>query len=334
MNKRTHILTGALAVAAVLLLGAASVGTGFSAWKTQVGVRAALSMQDGRQLALQEAALTVYQPAVQAAEQTPEETPEAKAAEKSAAAADNAQAPEKTAAPEPAAASRAEDAQPAGEAGTEPGTAEEAADAQAELLALAAPETAEPTALEPEAAEEGRTEAAEPEQKSETTEPEPLESAEPQTNESAAPEQPEPEPTADTPQPEPETQAAAPKGTPVEVSRPQGLCAEYPEVTLQPGGWAEYQVVLVNEGTADAALPELEIPDLPEGLHCEPPELPESGLLRAGERLTLTWIVHCEGEGRPVAFSVTAHLTQLPIAPAPSAAYTIVPGSGREEETP
>lgn len=310
MNKRTHILTGALAAAAVLLLGAASVGTGFSAWKTQVGVRAALSMQDGRQLALQEAALTVYQPAVQAAEQTPEETPEAKAPEESAAAADNAQAPEETAAPEPAAASRAEDAQPAGEA-----AAEEAADAQAELLALAAPETAEPTALEPEAAE--------PEQKSETTEPEPLESAEPQTNESAAPEQ-----------PESETQAAAPKGTPVEVSRPQGLCAEYPGVTLQPGGWAEYQVVLVNEGTADAALPELEIPDLPEGLHCELPELPESGLLRAGERLTLTWIVHCEGEGRPVAFSVTAHLTQLPIAPAPSAAYTIVPGSGREEETP
>lgn len=308
MNKRTHILTGALAAAAVLLLGAASVGTGFSAWKTQVGVRAALSMQDGRQLALQEAALTVYQPAVQAAEQTPEEMPEAKAPEESAAAADNAQAPEETAAPEPAAASRAEDAQPAGEA-----VAEEAADAQAELLALAAPETAEPTALEPKAAEEGRTEAAEPE---------PLESAEPQTNESAAPEQPESEP------------AAAPKGTPVEVSRPQGLCAEYPEVTLQPGGWAEYQVVLVNEGTADAALPELEIPDLPEGLHCELPELPESGLLRAGERLTLTWIVHCEGEGRPVAFSVTAHLTQLPIAPAPSAAYTIVPGSGREEETP
>lgn len=324
MNKRTHILTGALAAAAVLLLGAASVGTGFSAWKTQVGVRAALSMQDGRQLALQEAALTVYQPAVQAAEQTPEETPEAKAPEESAAAADNAQAPEETAAPEPepAAASRAEDAQPAGEAGTEPGTAEEAADAQAELLALAAPETAEPTALEPEAAEEGRTEAAEPEQKSETTGPEPLESAEPQTNESAAPEQPESEP------------AAAPKGTPVEVSRPQGLCAEYPEVTLQPGGWAEYQVVLVNEGTADAALPELEIPALPEGLHCEPTELPESGLLRAGERLTLTWIVHCEGEGRPVAFSVTAHRTQLPIAPAPSAAYTIAPGSGREEETP
>lgn len=322
MNKRTHILTGALAAAAVLLLGAASVGTGFSAWKTQVGVRAALSMQDGRQLALQEAALTVYQPAVQAAEQTPEETPEAKAPEESAAAADNAQAPEETAAPEPepAAASRAEDAQPAGEA-----AAEEAADAQAELLALAAPETAEPTALEPEAAEEGRTEAAKPE---------PLESAEPQTNESAAPEQPESEPAADTPQPEPEMQAAAPKGTPVEVSRPQGLCAEYPEVTLQPGGWAEYQVVLVNEGTADAALPELEIPDLPEGLHCELPELPESGLLRAGERLTLTWIVHCEGEGRPVAFSVTAHLTQLPIAPAPSAAYTIVPGSGREEETP
>lgn len=319
MNKRTHILAGVLTAAAVLLLGAASTKTGLSAWKTQVGVRAALSLQDGRQLALQEAALTVYQPAVQAAEQTPEETPEAKAPEESAAAADNAQAPEETAAPEPepAAASRAEDAQPAGEA-----AAEEAADAQAELLALAAPETAEPTALEPEAAEEGRTEAAEPEQKSETTGPEPLESAEPQTNESAAPEQPESEP------------AAAPEGTPVEVRQPEGLCAEYPEVALQPGGWAEYQVVLVNEGTADAALPELEIPDLPEGLHCELPELPESGLLRAGERLTLTWIVHCEGEGRPVAFSVTAHLTQLPIAPAPSAAYTIAPGSGREEETP
>ncbi len=326
MNKRTHILAGVLAAAAVLLLGAASAKTGLSAWKTQVGVQAALSLQDGRQLALQDAALTVYRPAVQA----PEETPEANAAEKSAAAADNAQAPE----PEPAAASRAKDAQPAGEAGIEPGTAEEAADAQAELLALAAPETAEPTALEPEAAEEGRTEAAEPEQKSETTEPEPLESAEPQTNESAAPEQPESEPAADTPQPEPETQAAAPKGTPVEVRRPQGLCAEYPEVTLQLGGWAEYQVVLVNEGTADAALPELEIPDLPEGLHCELPELPESGLLRAGERLTLTWIVHCEGEGRPVAFSVTARLTQPPIAPAPSAAYTIAPGSGQEEETP
>ena len=126
MNKRTHILTGALTAAAVLLLGAASVGTGFSAWKTQVGVRAALSMQDGRQLALQEAALTVYQPATQAAEQTPEETPEAKAPEESAATADNAQAPEETAAPEPAAASRAEDAQPAGEA-----AAEEAADAPA-----------------------------------------------------------------------------------------------------------------------------------------------------------------------------------------------------------
>ena len=319
MNKRTHILAGVLAAAAVLLLGAASAKTGLSAWKTKVGVQAALSLQDGRQLALQDAAMTVYRPAVQA----PAQTPETNAAEEPAATPDNALEPEETAAPEPAAASRAEDAQPAGEAGTEPGTAEEAADAQAELLALAAPETAEPTALEPEAAEEGRTEAAEPEQEAETTGPEPLESAEPQTNESAAPEQ-----------PEPETQAAAPEGTPVEVSRPQGLCAEYPEVTLQPGGWAEYQVVLVNEGTADAALPELEIPDLPEGLHCEPPELPESGLLRAGERLTLTWIVHCEGEGRPVAFSVTAHLTQLPIAPAPSAAYTIVPGIGREEETP
>lgn len=316
MNKRTHILAGVLAAAAVLLLGAASTKTGLSAWKTQVGVRAALSLQDGRQLALQEAAMTVYRPAVQAAEQTPEETPEAKAPEESAAADDNAQAPEETAAPEPepAAASRAEDAQPAGEAGTEPGTAEEAADAQAELLALAAPETAEPTALEPEAAEEGRTEAAKPE---------PLESAEPQTNESAAPEQ-----------PEPETQAAAPKGTPVEVRQPEGLCAEYPEVALQPGGWAEYQVILVNEGAVDAALPELEIPDLPEGVSCEGPELPESGLLRAGEGWTLTWIVHCEGESRTVAFSVTARLTQPPIAPAPSAAYTIAPGSGREEETP
>ena len=120
----------------------------------------------------------------------------------------------------------------------------------------------------------------------------------------------------------------------MEVRQPEGLCAEYPEVALQPGGWAEYQVILVNEGAVDAALPELEIPDLPEGVSCEGPELPESGLLRAGERLTLTWIVHCEGEGRPVAFSVTARLTQPPIAPAPSAAYTIAPGSGREEETP
>ena len=105
-------------------------------------------------------------------------------------------------------------------------------------------------------------------------------------------------------------------------------------MTLQPGGWAEYRVVLVNEGTADAALLELEIPDLPEGVSCEGPELPESGLLRAGEGWTLTWIVHCEGESRTVAFSVTARLTQPPIAPAPSAAYTIAPGSGREEETP
>lgn len=347
MNKRTHILAGVLAAAAVLMLGAASAKTGLSAWKTQVGVRAALSLQDGRQLALQEAALTVYRPAVQAAEdagQAPAQTPEANAAEESAAAADNAQAPEKTAAPEPepAAASRAEDAQPAGEAGTEPGTAEEAADAQAELLALAAPETAEPTALEPEAAEEGRTESAEPEQKSETTEPEPLESAEPQTNESAAPEPTASEPAANDSQPEPTPaepaepalQAAAPEGTPVEVRQPEGLCAEYPEVALQPGGWAEYQVILVNEGAVDAALLELEIPDLPEGVSCEGPELPESGLLRAGEGWTLTWIVHCEGESRTVAFSVTARLTQPPIAPAPSAAYTIAPGSGREEETP
>lgn len=316
MNKRTHILAGVLTAAAVLLLGAASTKTGLSAWKTQVGVQAALSLQDGRQLALQDAALTVYRPAVQA----PEETPETNAAEEPAATPDNAPEPAASAAPEPTTpepteTALPEDAPPAEETGSETGTGEAAADAPAQPQALAAPMNAEPTALEPEAAE--------PEQKSETTEPEPLESAEPQTNESAAPEQ-----------PEPEMQAAAPKGTPVEVSRPQGLCAEYPEVTLQPGGWAEYQVVLVNEGTADAALPELEIPDLPEGLHCEPPELPESGLLRAGERLTLTWIVHCEGEGRPVAFSVTAHLTQLPIAPAPSAAYTIVPGSGREEETP
>ena len=95
MNKRTHILAGVLAAAAVLLLGAASTKTGLSAWKTQVGVQAALSLQDGRQLALQEAALTVYRPAVQA----PEKTPEANAAEKPAATPDNA--------PEPAASTAA-----------------------------------------------------------------------------------------------------------------------------------------------------------------------------------------------------------------------------------
>ena len=97
MNKRTHILAGVLAAAAVLMLGAASAKTGLSAWKTQVGVRAALSLQDGRQLALQDAAMTVYRPAVQA----PEETPEANAAEKSAATPDNALEPAASAAPEP-----------------------------------------------------------------------------------------------------------------------------------------------------------------------------------------------------------------------------------------
>lgn len=327
MNKRTHILAGVLAAAAVLLLGAASAKTGLSAWKTQVGVRAALSLQDGRQLALQEAALTVYRPAVQA----PEETPKVNAAEKSAAAADNAQAPEETAAPEPATpepteTALPEDAPPAEETGSETGTGEAAADAQAQPQALAAPMNAESNAEStgPEAEAVGEAEA---------------EPAEPQAEEPAAPELSELEPVANDSQPEPTPaepalQAAAPEGTPVEVRQPQGLCAEYPEVTLQPGGWAEYQVVLVNEGTADAALPELEIPDLPEGVSCEGPELPESGLLRAGEGWTLTWIVHCEGESRTVAFSVTARLTQPPIAPAPSAAYTIAPGSGREEETP
>lgn len=316
MNKRTHILAGVLA-AAVLMLGAASAKTGLSAWKTQVGVRAALSLQDGRQLALQDAAMTVYRPAVQA----PEETPEANAAEKSA-------APEPTT-PEPTETALPEDAPPAEETGSETGTGEAAADAQAQPQALAAPMNAESNAEStvPEAEAVGEAEA---------------EPAEPQAEEPAAPELSELEPAANGSQPEPTPaepaesalQAAAPKGTPVEVSRPQGLCAEYPEVTLQPGGWAEYQVVLVNEGTADAALPELEIPDLPEGLHCELPELPESGLLRAGEGWTLTWSVHCEGESRTVAFSVAARLTQPPIAPAPSAAYTIAPGSGREEETP
>lgn len=322
MNKRTHILAGVLAAAAVLMLGAASAKTGLSAWKTQVGVRAALSLQDGRQLALQEAALTVYRPAVQA----PEETPEANAAEKSAATPDNA--PEPTT-PEPTETALPEDAPPAEETGSETGAGEAAADAQAQPQALAAPMNAESNAEStvPEAEAVGEAEA---------------EPAEPQAEEPAAPELSELEPAANGSQPEPTPaepaepalQAAAPEGIPVEVRQPEGLCAEYPEVTLQPGGWAEYRVVLVNEGTADAALLELEIPDLPEGVSCEGPELPESGLLRAGERLTLTWIVHCEGEGRPVAFSVTAHLTQLPIAPAPSAAYTIAPGSGREEETP
>ena len=319
MNKRTHILAGVLAVAAVLLLGAASAKTGLSAWKTQVGVRAALSLQDGRQLALQEAALTVYRPAVQA----PEETPEANAAEKSAATPDNALEPTT---PEPTKTALPEDAPPAEETGSETGTGEAAADAQAQPQALAAPMNAELTVLEPEPAQTTESNAEET--------PKPLESA--------APELSELEPAANDSQPEPTPaepaesalQAAAPEGTPVEVRQPEGLCAEYPEVALQPGGWAEYRVVLVNEGTADAALLELEIPDLPEGVSCEGPELPESGLLRAGQRLTLTWIVHCEGESRTVTFSVTARLTQPPIAPAPSAAYTIAPGSGREEETP
>lgn len=320
MNKRTHILAGVLAAAAVLLLGAASAKTGLSAWKTQVGVRAALSLQDGRQLALQEAALTVYRPAVQA----PEETPKANAAEKPAASA----APEPTA-PEPTETALPEDAPPAEETGSETGAGEAAADAQAQPQALAAPMNAESNAEStvPEAEAVGEAEA---------------EPAEPQAEEPAAPELSELEPAANGSQPgptpaepaEPALQAAAPEKTPVEVRQPEGLCAEYPEVALQPGGWAEYQVILVNEGAVDAALPELEIPDLPEGVSCEGPELPESGLLRAGEGWTLTWIVHCEGESRTVAFSVTARLTQPPIAPAPSAAYTIAPGSGREEETP
>lgn len=325
MNKRTHILAGVLAAAAVLLLGAASTKTGLSAWKTQVGVRAALSLQDGRQLALQEAALTVYRPAVQA----PEETPEANAAEKSAATPDNALEPAASAAPEPAETALPEDAPPAEETGSETGAGEAAADVPAQPQALAAPMNAESNAEStvPEAEAVGEAEA---------------EPAEPQAEEPAAPELSELEPAANDSQPEPTPaepaepalQAAAPEGTPVEVRQPEGLCAEYPEVALQPGGWAEYQVVLVNEGTADAALLELEIPDLPEGVSCEGPELPESGLLRVGERLTLTWIVHCEGESQAVAFSVTARLTPPPIAPAPSAAYTIAPGSGREEETP
>lgn len=320
MNKRTHILAGVLAAAAVLLLGAASTKTGLSAWKTQVGVRAALSLQDGRQLALQEAALTVYRPAVQA----PEETPKANAAEEPAASA----APEPTT-PEPTETALPEDAPPAEETGSETGTGEAAADAQAQPQALAAPMNAESNAEStvPEAEAVGEAEA---------------EPAEPQAEEPAAPELSELEPAANGSQPEPTPaepaepalQAAAPEGTPVEVRQPEDLCAEYPEVALQPGGWAEYQVILVNEGAVDAALPELEIPDLPEGVSCEGPELPESGLLRAGEGWTLTWIVHCEGESRMVAFSVTARLTQPPIAPAPSAAYTIAPGSGREEETP
>ena len=325
MNKRTHILAGVLAVAAVLLLGAASTKTGLSAWKTQVGVQAALSLQDGRQLALQEAALTVYRPAVQA----PEETPEANAAEKSAATPDNALEPAASAAPEPTETALPEDAPPAEETGSETGAGEAAADVPAQPQALAAPMNAESNAEStvPEAEAVGEAEA---------------EPTEPQAEEPAAPEPTASEPAANDSQPEPTPaepaksalQAAAPEGTPVEVSQPEGLCAEYPEVALQPGGWAEYQVVLVNEGTADAALLELEIPDLPEGVSCEGPELPESGLLRAGEGWTLTWSVHCEGESRTVAFSVTARLTQPPIAPAPSAAYTIAPGSGREEETP
>ena len=334
MNKRTHILAGVLAAAAVLLLGAASAKTGLSAWKTQVSVRAALSLQDGRQLALQEAALTVYRPAVQAAEdagQAPAQTPEANAAEEPAATPDNALEPAASAAPEPTTpepteTALPEDAPPAEETGSETGTGEAAADAQAQPQALAAPMNAESNAEStvPEAEAVGEAEE---------------EPAEPQAEEPAAPELSELEPAANGSQPEPTPaepalQAAAPEGTPVKVRQPEGLCAEYPEVALQPGGWAEYQVILVNEGAVDAALPELEIPDLPEGVSCEGPELPESGLLRAGEGWTLTWIVHCEGESRTVAFSVTARLTQPPIAPAPSAAYTIAPGSGREEETP
>ena len=327
MNKRTHILAGVLAAAAVLLLGAASAKTGLSAWKTKVGVRAALSLQDGRQLALQDAALTVYRPAVQA----PAQTPETNAAEEPAATPDNALEPAASAAPdsttpEPTETALSEDAPPAEETGSETGTGEAAADAQAQPQALAAPMNAASNAEStvPEAEAVGEAEA---------------EPAEPQAEEPAAPELSELEPAANDSQPEPTPaepalQAAAPEGTPVEVRQPEGLCAEYPEVTLQPGGWAEYQVILVNEGTADAALLELEIPDLPEGVSCEGPELPESGLLRAGEGWTLTWSVHCEGESRTVAFSVTARLTQPPIAPAPSAAYTIAPGSGREEETP
>lgn len=325
MNKRTHILAGVLTAAAVLMLGAASAKTGLSAWKTQVGVRAALSLQDGRQLALQEAALTVYRPAVQA----PEETPEANAAEEPAATPDNALEPAASAAPEPTEMALPEDAPPAEETGSETGAGEAAADAQAQPQALAAPMNAESNAEStvPEAEAVGEAEA---------------EPAEPQAEEPAAPELSELEPAANDSQPgptpaepaEPALQAAAPEGTPVEVRQPEGLCAEYPEVALQPGGWAEYQVILVNKGAVDAALPELEIPDLPEGVSCEGPEMPESGLLRAGEGWTLTWIVHCEGESRTVAFSVTARLTQPPIAPAPSAAYTIAPGSGREEETP
>lgn len=327
MNKRTHILAGVLAAAAVLLLGAASAKTGLSAWKTKVGVRAALSLQDGRQLALQDAALTVYRPAVQA----PAQTPETNAAEEPAATPDNALEPAASAAPEPTTpepteTALPEDAPPAEETGSETGTGEAAADAQAQPQALAAPMNAESNAEStvPEAEAVGEAEA---------------EPAEPQAEEPAAPELSELEPAANDSQPEPTPaepalQAAAPEGTPVEVRQPEGLCAEYPEVALQPGGWVEYQVILVNEGAVDAALPELEIPDLPEGVSCEGPELPESGLLRAGEGWTLTWIVHCEGESRTVAFSVTARLTQPPIAPAPSAAYTIAPGSGREEETP
>ena len=320
MNKRTHILAGVLAAAAVLMLGAASAKTGLSAWKTQVGVRAALSLQDGRQLALQEAAMTVYRPAVQA----PEETPEANAAEKSAATPDNALEPAASAAlepttPEPTETALPEDAPPAEETGSETGTGEAAADAQAQPQALAAPMNAASNAEStvPEAEAVGEAEA---------------EPAEPQAEEPAAPELSELEPAANDSQPEPTP--AEPAEPALQAAAPEGLCAEYPEVALQPGGWAEYQVILVNEGAVDAALPELEIPDLAEGVSCEGPELPESGLLRAGEGWTLTWIVHCEGESRTVAFSVTARLTQPPIAPAPSAAYTIAPGSGREEETP
>ena len=176
MNKRTHILAGVLAAAAVLLLGAASAKTGLSAWKTQVGVRAALSLQDGRQLALQDAAMTVYRPAVQA----PEETPEANAAEKSAATPDNALEPAASAAPEPTTpepteTALPEDAPPAEETGSETGAGEAAADVPAQPQALAAPMNAELTVLEPEPAQTTESNAAET--------PNPHDPAEPQAEE-------------------------------------------------------------------------------------------------------------------------------------------------------
>ena len=300
MNKRTHILTGVLAAAAVLLVGAANVKPGFSAWKTQVGVRAALSVQDGRQLTLQEAALTVYSPAEPPASeppapQTPAETPAAKAGtEGTEALTQPTEEPTATPEPTPAKPDVSEGDPAEGGPDEEESPAPQAAN-PAEPMALAAPEESEA--------------------------PEPTAS-------------PTPEPTA-TPEPdEPEPQAAEPQALPVEVTQPEGLCAEYPEVTLQPGGWAEYRVVLVNEGTADAALQEPEIPDLPEGVTCEGPELPEDGLLRAGERWTFTWILHCEGESRTVAFSAAVRGADLPVTPAPAAAYAVAPADKREEVAP